>query len=64
MKMLDYYNRARALLEEAGYHEYTTFYFAKDPKYRFEGEMYYFELRGDYVASSAVAANPCSGTGR
>lgn len=48
-KMLDYYTRAKELLEEAGYHEYTTFYFAKDLKHRFKGEMYYFELRGDYV---------------
>ena len=48
-KMFDYYSRAKDLLEEAGYHEYTTFYFAEDLKYRFKGEMYYFELRGDYV---------------
>lgn len=54
-KMMKTYLRAKEMYEEAGYHEYATFYFAKDPKYYFSGEMYYFELQGDYVGFGAGA---------
>jgi putative oxygen-independent coproporphyrinogen III oxidase len=54
-KMIRFYDRAKEMLERAGYEEYTTFYFAKSPKYRFKGEMYYFELIGDYVGFGSGA---------
>jgi coproporphyrinogen III oxidase-like Fe-S oxidoreductase len=54
-KMIEFYDRAKEILEAAGYEEYTTFYFAKSPGYRFKGEMYYFELIGDYVGFGSGA---------
>ena len=42
----DYYAAKRAL-EAAGYEEYVVGYFAKRPEFRFDGEDYYFALRGD-----------------
>jgi len=66
-KMITFYCRAKEILEQAGYEENTTFYFAKSPRYHFKGEMgemYYFDLRGDYVGfgsgftrSSVVASS-------
>lgn len=50
-----FYNRAKELLEEAGYKEYSTYYFAKDPKYHFKAEEYYFEMQGDYVGFGSGA---------
>lgn len=42
----DYY-AAKQALEAAGYEEYVVGYFAKGPEFRFDGEDYYFALRGD-----------------
>lgn len=50
--MITFNSRAKGILEQAGYEENTTFYFAKSPRYHSKGEMgemYYFDLRGDYV---------------
>lgn len=54
-KMRSTYERAKQMLTEAGNEEYATFYFAREPKFRFRGEMYYFELRGDYVGFGSGA---------
>nr|QEO74824.1 Radical SAM domain protein [uncultured bacterium] len=54
-KMMETYLRAKEMFEAAGYHEYATFYFAKERKHYFSGEMYYFELQGDYVGFGAGA---------
>lgn len=54
-KIFDYYDRAREMLKEAGYYDYTTCYFVKDSKYRFRGETYYYELLGDYIGFGSGA---------
>jgi putative oxygen-independent coproporphyrinogen III oxidase len=54
-KMKNAYERAKQMLKDAGNDEYTTFYFAREPRFRFRGEMYYFELRGDYVGFGSGA---------
>jgi oxygen-independent coproporphyrinogen-3 oxidase len=54
-KMLGFYGRAKELLEAAGYAEYMTSYFAKEPEHRFKGETYYFELQGDYIGFGSGA---------
>jgi oxygen-independent coproporphyrinogen-3 oxidase len=41
------YYAAKQALEAAGYDEYVVGYFAKRPEFRFDGEDYYFALRGD-----------------
>ncbi len=41
------YYAAKQRLEAAGYEEYVVGYFAKAPEFRFDGEDYYFAIRGD-----------------
>lgn len=54
-KMMNAYARAKEMLLAAGYEEYATFYFAKEKRFYFRGEMYYFELQGDYVGFGSGA---------
>jgi coproporphyrinogen III oxidase-like Fe-S oxidoreductase len=51
------YFAAKAMLEQAGYHEYVVGYFAKTPAHEFLSEDYYFGLRGDYFGFGAGAAS-------
>jgi oxygen-independent coproporphyrinogen-3 oxidase len=48
-KLKKFYGAAKKHLEQAGYAEYSTYYFAKDSKYHFKAEEYYFEMQGDYI---------------
>lgn len=54
-KLQTFYGRAKEMLEEAGYPEYSTYYFAKDSRYYFKAEEYYFEMQGDYVGFGSGA---------
>lgn len=54
-EMFDYYSLSKSLLEQAGYSEYTTGYFAKEKQYHFKGEEYYFNLCGDYIGFGSGA---------
>jgi coproporphyrinogen III oxidase-like Fe-S oxidoreductase len=49
------YFAAKALFEAAGYEEYIVGYFAREPRFRFDSEDYYFSLRGDYFGFGAGA---------
>jgi oxygen-independent coproporphyrinogen-3 oxidase len=51
------YWAAKSLLEEAGYHEYMVGYFAREPRFEFDGEKYYFGLVGDYFGFGAGASS-------
>lgn len=49
------YELTQAVLAAAGYEEYITNYFARDPKHYFRGEEYYFGFRGDYIGFGSGA---------
>lgn len=51
------YHEAKAMLEQAGYEEYIVGYFAKDRRYHFDSEDYYFSVRGDYFGFGAGAGS-------
>jgi putative oxygen-independent coproporphyrinogen III oxidase len=51
------YMHAKALLESAGYDEYMVGYYAREPRFRFDGESYYFGMAGDFVGFGAGASS-------
>jgi coproporphyrinogen III oxidase-like Fe-S oxidoreductase len=51
------YRSAKAMLEAAGYKEYVVGYFAREPRFRFDGESYYFGMAGDFVGFGAGASS-------
>ena len=48
-------NAVSAALTEAGYAEYIHSYFARDPRFHFDCEDFYFPHRGDYIGFGAGA---------
>ncbi|MGH9347564.1 MAG: coproporphyrinogen-III oxidase family protein [Vicinamibacterales bacterium] len=53
--LVDGFERAQAMLADAGYHEYITGYYARDLRYKYKGEQYYFGLEGDWFGFGAGA---------
>ena len=51
------YKSAKELFEKAGYEEYIVGYFALEPRFRFDGETYYFGMMGDFVGFGAGASS-------
>jgi coproporphyrinogen III oxidase-like Fe-S oxidoreductase len=51
------YRAAKRMFEQAGYEEYMVGYFAREPRFQFDGEQYYFGMVGDYFGFGAGAAS-------
>lgn len=51
------YRSVKERLEQAGYHEYMVGYFAREPRFQFDGEKYYFGMEGDYFGFGAGASS-------
>jgi oxygen-independent coproporphyrinogen-3 oxidase len=51
------YRSAKERMEKAGYQEYMVGYFAREPRFEFDGEKYYFGMEGDYFGLGAGASS-------